>query len=101
MADRGPRVALVLGDPTGSIGPELVAKLLAQPDVHAVADVEVIGSREELLRAQRIAGVEPEGAPVIHEVTLAGALLPHGEVSAEAGRHCLESLALGPSWSGR
>ena len=94
MADRSPRVALVLGDPTG-IGPELVAKLLAQPDAHAVADVQVIGAREELLRAQRIAGVEPEGAPVVHEVTLAGAPLPHGEVSAEAGRHCLESLALG------
>jgi 4-hydroxythreonine-4-phosphate dehydrogenase len=89
-----PRIALALGDPTG-IGPELVAKLLAQPGVHDAADVQVIGSGGELLRAQRLAGVEEDAAQVVHDVPLEGAPLPHGEVSAEAGRHCLDTLAVG------
>ena len=39
-----PRIGLVLGDPCG-IGPEIVAKLLARPEVAARAEVLVLGDR--------------------------------------------------------
>ncbi len=39
-----PRIALVIGDPAG-IGPELIAKLLAEPETSAMADIVLIGSQ--------------------------------------------------------
>ena len=33
-----PRIGIIPGDP-GGIGPELIAKLLADPDVHEKADI--------------------------------------------------------------
>jgi 4-hydroxy-L-threonine phosphate dehydrogenase PdxA len=38
-----PRIALVIGDPAG-VGPELIAKLLAEPETKAMADIVLIGS---------------------------------------------------------
>jgi 4-hydroxythreonine-4-phosphate dehydrogenase len=42
-----PRLALTLGDPAG-IGPEVVLKALADPDVSKHCDVTVVGSRDLL-----------------------------------------------------
>lgn len=98
-----PRLALTLGDPTG-IGPELIAKLLADPATMSSADIVVIGSRSEFERGQLIAGVEIEcqpieaiedadygcGKPAFLDVPCEHSDLPHGRVSAEAGRHCLD-----------
>ncbi len=42
---RKPRIALVLGDPCG-IGPELAAKVLADPAIADLADVIVVADRK-------------------------------------------------------
>ena len=50
-----PRLAVVLGDPAG-IGPEIAAKLLAEPANQAQATVLLVGDRAELEEGMRIAG---------------------------------------------
>ncbi|MEC8259974.1 MAG: 4-hydroxythreonine-4-phosphate dehydrogenase PdxA, partial [SAR324 cluster bacterium] len=52
-----PRIALIPGDPSG-IGPELVAKLLAEPGLSNEADVLVIGDSHVLEMGQYQAGVK-------------------------------------------
>ena len=52
-----PRIALIPGDPSG-IGPELVAKLLAEPGLSNEADVLVIGDSHVLEMGQHQAGVK-------------------------------------------
>jgi 4-hydroxythreonine-4-phosphate dehydrogenase len=54
---RKPVLALVIGDPAG-IGPELAAKVLADPEVRAAADFIVVGDRRVLARGAEAAGVE-------------------------------------------
>ena len=56
MAGRKPRIAVLLGDPAG-IGPELVARLLAEPGVRDAADLLLIADRGELDEGMRIAGL--------------------------------------------
>ena len=51
-----PRIALTFGDPSG-VGPELAARLLAEPEVIDQADILVIASPEEVDRATKQAGV--------------------------------------------
>ncbi|MGQ0708947.1 MAG: 4-hydroxythreonine-4-phosphate dehydrogenase PdxA [Rhodoferax sp.] len=58
-----PVVALTLGDPAG-IGPELIAKLLAQADRTAQANVVVVGDPWLWSQGQEIAGVAVQTAPV-------------------------------------
>jgi 4-hydroxythreonine-4-phosphate dehydrogenase len=53
---RKPAVALTLGDPAG-IGPELMAKLLARPDLIQRAKVVLVGDRWLWEEGQAIAGV--------------------------------------------
>ena len=50
-----PRIALVLGDPAG-IGPELIARLLAEESVRSAADVLLIADRQEVEEGMRVAG---------------------------------------------
>ena len=50
-------IAMVLGDPAG-IGPELIARLLAEPAVRSQANVILIADEAEMQRGMRIAGVE-------------------------------------------
>ena len=58
-----PRIALIPGDPAG-IGPELVAKLLASPDVGERADLLLIGDRVVFELGARQAELETPLAPV-------------------------------------
>jgi len=50
-------IALLLGDPAG-IGPELVAKLLAEEKLCRQADILLIADKDEFLKGQQIAGVQ-------------------------------------------
>lgn len=50
-------IAMVLGDPAG-IGPELIARLLAEPQVRSQANVILIADEAEMRRGMRIAGTE-------------------------------------------
>jgi 4-hydroxythreonine-4-phosphate dehydrogenase len=51
-----PTIALVMGDPAG-IGPELMARLLSDPDVLGEVAVVAIGDRRVFAEGARIAGV--------------------------------------------
>jgi len=67
-----PKLALTLGDPAG-IGPEIVLKALADPQVQACAQITVVGERQVLQAAHRLLkakGVtdplaDPAGIPVL------------------------------------
>ncbi len=50
-----PRIGVIPGDPSG-IGPELLARLLGQPEVHERADILVIGDRAVLELGMDVAG---------------------------------------------
>ncbi|HEX4944625.1 MAG TPA: hypothetical protein VFV55_09755, partial [Usitatibacteraceae bacterium] len=103
-----PTIALFTGDPAG-IGPELVARLLADGSVAKRANVLLVGSREVLEDGMRVARcrfdfVEGPGdaggrdlerpvlvsSPLVEEGGFA-----RGVVSARSGRHMLDGLAHG------
>jgi len=52
-----PRIAIIHGEPAG-VGPELIAKLLAQPDVLDHADIVLVGDKHVFELGQRQAGAE-------------------------------------------
>lgn len=52
-----PRIAITHGEPAG-IGPELVAKLLSEPDLHELADIVLIGDRNVFELGQQHAGTD-------------------------------------------
>jgi len=101
-----PRIAMVLGDPAG-IGPELVAKLLADPANRAKADVLVVGDRDEFEEGLRIAGRRfdyaltddprvlrfPEGVPLLWSYSgEAGKSFARAQSTANGGRYALDTL---------
>ena len=53
---RKPRIAITIGDPAG-IGPEVVVKALAAPEIAALADWVVVGDARVLRRAETLTGV--------------------------------------------
>jgi 4-hydroxythreonine-4-phosphate dehydrogenase len=93
-----PRVALLLGDPAG-IGPELVAKLLADP-ASRETQITIIGDRRDLEWGMEIAGLRT----VIAETAAPGrpGLLDHrrsdslqrGTASAASGQYIFETLRI-------
>ncbi|HSB81820.1 MAG TPA: 4-hydroxythreonine-4-phosphate dehydrogenase PdxA [Candidatus Methylomirabilis sp.] len=102
-----PKVGLLLGDPTG-IGPEIVAKLLARPDIHEHADLVVIGDRRVFEMGQKIAGVALAAKVVqrIEDAAFEGEAIPLldfpgasleqwtlGQLSAKTGKSVLDVLA--------
>lgn len=101
-----PRLAIALGDPTG-IGPEVILKALADPDVKTCCEITVVGSRQVIeqtyvnLRSSLSAGqmAKPDDFPIL-EVLLDPPVadrvchLPWGagnELSGAASFHFLET----------
>jgi 4-hydroxythreonine-4-phosphate dehydrogenase len=96
--DRRPIVAITMGDPAG-VGPEVVAKSFAHPDVLKHVRPVVVGDQRRLQRAAQIAGLQLEvraiaspaeatWGPGTLECIQAGSLpedLPFGRLSAAAG----------------
>jgi len=102
-----PSVALVLGDPAG-IGPELVAKVLSQPALRALANVIIIADRHELEKGMAIAGQRFDYDEITDTAAIAFTadrplLLNHdwsrrtpfhyGSASEQSGVYILETLA--------
>ena len=101
-----PTIALFAGDPAG-IGPELLARLLADGSAARAANVYVVGSREAIEDGMRVAGcrfVYEEGVPQagrgdfdtpilargpVHDATG----FERGQVTAKSGRHMLDALS--------
>ncbi len=107
--DKKPRIALVLGDPCG-IGPELTAKLLADPATTEQADIIAVADKKVFDEGLRTAGVRVDYRLVdqVSEETLAPgeiALLSgpsvapdgyqRGRVSKNSGTFQLNCLAAG------
>jgi len=93
-------VAITFGDPAG-VGPELVAKLLAQGAVSAGADVLLVSDEEEVAAAGADAGVpialsrEPgDGLPTLHRTrgTRPADGFVRREATAAGGRWSLDAL---------
>jgi 4-hydroxy-L-threonine phosphate dehydrogenase PdxA len=98
-----PRIALFIGDPAG-IGPELIARLLADPDPTRRAQVLLIASRASMEAGMRAAELRYECAensaagdsPVlVNWKGLDAPVFPLGQATAENGRFMLEGLAVG------
>jgi 4-hydroxythreonine-4-phosphate dehydrogenase len=102
-----PRIALVLGDPAG-IGPELVARLLADPAARESADVLLIADEHEVKAGMQVAGREfrytrvdsfhhagrsTGGVVLVRHGTRPPSGFVRAESSASAGKYCLETLA--------
>jgi 4-hydroxythreonine-4-phosphate dehydrogenase len=97
-----PRLALVLGDPAG-IGPEIMARLLAEEGNRNKAALLLVADPDELAEGMRIAGVDlpitrvndpaalAPGRIALHELRRA-APIPRGQSSAEGGAHALATL---------
>jgi len=95
-----PVVAVTFGDTSG-IGPELVAKLLARPEVLAAANIVLVGDAWVWAQGQRIAGTntkvktivdwrearDGDGTPMLLETdTVAAADIVSAQVTAAAGK---------------
>jgi 4-hydroxythreonine-4-phosphate dehydrogenase len=102
------RIAMVLGDPAG-IGPELIARLLADAQVRSQAQVILIADEGEMRRGMDIAGLEFPYRQVesldelvfTDEVPLfynfrgeTSGEFARSEASVMGGRYCLDTLKL-------
>ncbi|PZX22429.1 4-hydroxythreonine-4-phosphate dehydrogenase 2, (4- (phosphohydroxy)-L-threonine dehydrogenase 2) [Cupriavidus phytorum] len=101
-----PRIAMVLGDPAG-IGPELIARLLADAGTAAQAEILLIADRAEWRHGMQLAGVElalaetdvpafaADGQPRLYHWQLPDSpAYARGVASAEGGRYSLGTLKL-------
>ena len=102
-----PRIAIIHGEPAG-IGPELIGKLLAQPDVSDHAEIVLVGDRHVFELGQRQAGVEwtirvidvdeaetrksGDGYPLVPMETLTPEEVQLSEVTEAGGRASLRNL---------
>jgi 4-hydroxythreonine-4-phosphate dehydrogenase len=85
-----PVLALAIGDPAG-IGPELAAKLLADPEAREAAELIVIGDRRVLERGADAAGISLS-LPV---ATSAGQIKPGETVLLDLGHLDPDRITLG------
>ncbi|GFZ51171.1 hypothetical protein JCM24511_08929 [Saitozyma sp. JCM 24511] len=94
-----PRIAVTLGDPSG-VGPELAARLLADPRNREAADIFVLADVSEVQAAAAIAGVTvaisdrpgPDFVAVLDDHSAPSVPIPRGVVSREAGERTLHQL---------
>ena len=99
MATSRPRIALTMGDPAG-VGPELAARLLADPQNRAKADIYVLADQSEVDEAAKLVGVaipcasEPssQAVCVLDDHTRPSEAIPLGKVSELAGARAMHQL---------
>ena len=90
-----PTIALFTGDPAG-IGPELVARLLAETDAMREANIRLIGARSVIEDGLQVAGAKVDVGPLLVDWPYANATgFARGEVSQKNGEYMLAGLALG------
>jgi len=94
-----PKLALTLGDPAG-VGPELAARLLANPANLQAAEIYILADRAELDAASAVIGVEiplsdeprPGFATLLDDNSAPDTPIPPRQVSKEAGERTLHQL---------
>jgi len=104
-----PNIALVIGDPAG-IGPELVARLLAEGDAAQRANIYLIGNRVSMADAQRATGTTLDLATVQRDAVgtrdlaapvwlewsgIDAPAFARGKAESPNGRFMLDMLTLG------
>jgi 4-hydroxy-L-threonine phosphate dehydrogenase PdxA len=99
--ERRPRIAVILGDPSG-VGPELIAKLLSNPANVKKADIVLLADRSELDSAIADAGgvkvllsegaAGPHGAQLLDDNTAANYPTTRAEVSKASGERVIHQL---------
>src|SRR3954469_6800241 len=82
MSRDKPRIAVAMGDPAG-ISPELLARLLAEPDIRTQASFVIFGDARVLEMGAKVAGTNPDVTRVQSENAL----------PADAGKPILVDLA--------
>jgi 4-hydroxythreonine-4-phosphate dehydrogenase len=90
-----PRIAITMGDPSG-IGPEIVIKSLAHPELHSICRPIVIGDAERLNAAARICRINlrvPGDVECI-DLKVVPIDLPWGKLSAAAGDAAFQFVKL-------
>lgn len=86
---RKPAIAITFGDPAG-IGPEVVLKALADPEVAPLAEWKVVGDAAVLEWAEQVTGAAlPPNAVLVDVGALAKGGWQPGRLSAECGRAAL------------
>jgi 4-phospho-D-threonate 3-dehydrogenase / 4-phospho-D-erythronate 3-dehydrogenase len=105
VSEQGPVLAVTLGDPVG-IGPEIVARTLADPPGGVVARGLAVGDAAVLRRAAEVCGLDVKIRPVasaadarfeagvidVLDLGIAGDDLPWGQVSEVAGRAAIAAI---------
>lgn len=95
-----PRIALTMGDPAG-VGPELAARLLANPVNRAKADIYVLADQCEVDAAAKVVGVSiptasepsPDAVCVLDDGSFDASIeVPHAQVSKAAGERAMYQL---------
>ena len=91
-----PTIALFTGDPAG-IGPELTAKLLADAETPARANIILIGNRATFAEGTAAAGTSamPAAVQIHHWPGLDAPAFARGVVSEKNGRFMLDALTEG------
>ncbi|MEZ5403642.1 MAG: 4-hydroxythreonine-4-phosphate dehydrogenase PdxA [Bryobacteraceae bacterium] len=79
-----PKIAVTLGDPAG-VGPEVVLKALADPEIAAMAEWIVVGDRPVVDHATKITGVPLQAALAEQGFIAAAGQFQPGALSAAAG----------------
>ena len=88
-----PRLAVVMGDPTG-VGPEVLVRALAQPGALEVLEPVVVADARVLARGAALAGLAlPSDVSVVDLAHCPPEEVPLGRISARAGRAAGEALA--------
>ncbi len=93
-ADNIPSIALTIGDPAG-IGPEIVLKALADPQLAPLANWIVVGDARVLEMAGRITGLNLGPARLVDATALAGVDdIPVGRLDARCGAAAVEYVRI-------
>ncbi len=85
-----PRVGITIGDPAG-IGPEIVLKSVAAPEVRAICTPIIIADRKELQRQARLLGL-PCDDVIIIDAGSKSHKVEWGQLSAAAGQTAIACI---------
>ena len=86
---RPPTIAISAGDPAG-IGPEVLLKALADPEIRQLARWIVVGDRVALDKATAQTGIAMPSSVDLREAGVLSGDFAMGQLSAECGRAALE-----------
>ena len=94
MADELPVIALTMGDPAG-VGPEIVLKALADPEIAPLAEWVVVGDGRALQMAERVTGLCLEQARLDDTGALAAYdAYAFGKLDARCGAAAMEFVRI-------